>query len=331
MILPKGILLLDIETSGLSRTNDHIISIGMTYQNDLGQVITQYDFLDDPNQEACLLQRFIELLPLFHTLLCYYGKGFEFPFILSRLEYLKLDTSLFLKQKLIDMKKVLKQFSNQRATLENCFHYKRQCTTTGYDVAKLSRTYCKSPLPIYKTCILAHQKEEMESLLLFWELYQTLSWAPKWCLNYLQVTSDQLHAFFYIQNGTFSHNFSGITSSGLHLEYTKDTQDVQLTFPLYHGILEHTLQPIKDYYYVETQHQLMHKTLAQFIPASHKRKATPTECTIQKESTFVPIYRKESSLPSLWYDENKHLYIELQDLNASILQSQIFYLFFQSA
>ncbi len=329
MQLSSKVLLLDIETTGLKREQDQIISIGLTYLNDLGTLTTTHLFLERPEEEAIILSQFLAFLKNYETIYSYYGKAFEFPFILARLEHYHLDSTLFLRMKLIDLKDTLKHFGKNRRELEPLFHYERTCHSTGYDIVKLYQTYITSEVPIYKTCIIEHQKEELASLLFFWELYMTLYESTNWQLietitenNTLQLTIKRPTCFL----ATFIGKASDMTFS-----YHKGENLIYVMIPLYKGTLNHRLEPLKDYYYVESEHQLLHKSLAHFIPSNLKRKATKEECVISKESTFFPIVTSYKMTLPLWHSEKNQLFIEVADFSLEVFGIQIFHLFFQNS
>ncbi|MBE6023671.1 MAG: hypothetical protein E7231_10640 [Cellulosilyticum sp.] len=328
MHFPKHVLLLDIETTGLDHTKDQIISIGVSFLGANEKITTTHYFLEHPDEEKNLLQRFLEFLSNYEAIFTYYGKGFEFPFILARLNYHQLDASLFLKLKLIDMKNGLRAFAKKRILLEALFQYKRQCQSTGYDIVKLYRTYTASSLSIYKTCILEHQKEELESLLIFFELYMSLTNAHQWALVSESPKEDILQLKLQLPS-TFKYTFSGIAYD-MKFSYHKEECYLYLDIPIFKGTLQHSLEPLKDYYYIESQKQLIHKSLAQFIPATSRRKATKAECVISKESTYLKLATSYKITVPLWHDAIQNTYIEYSDFNFDYLSKQLFYLFFQN-
>lgn len=328
MQLASQSLLLDIETTGLKRDQDQIISIGLTYLDDSGERTTTHLFLEQPDEEAILLAQFLAFIKNYDAIYSYYGKGFEFPFILARLEHYQLDTALFLRMKLIDLKDVLKHFGKNRMQVEPLFDFIRHSQSTGYDIVKLYQTYLASRVSIYKTCILEHQKEELHSTLLFWELYMTLYECQEWQLIESSRKEDRMQLAIKRPN-PFLTSFKG-TASHFNFSYIKDTCVLYIDIPLYTGSLNHGLEPVKDYYYIESQRQLLHKSLAQFIPADLKRKATKGECVVSKESTFLEMVTAYKMTATLWHHPNGSIYIELTDFSSDILGIQLFNFFFQT-
>lgn len=327
MQLSSKIILLDLETTGLNREKDQIISIGMTYLDNRGELTTTHWFLENPNEEAILLAQFLAFIKNYDSIYSYYGKGFEFPFLLARLEYYHLDSALFLRMKLIDLKETLKQFAKNRTQLEPLFHYTRQCQSTGYDIVKLYQTYLASKVSIYKTCIIEHQKEELGSLLLFWELYMTLYDSLQWRVVE-SITQNHTLQLTIQRNTPFLTSFNG-NAFNMTISYNQGESLLYIIIPLHDGTFHHNLEPLKDYYYIESQKQLLHKSLAQFIPAALRRKATKEECIISKESTFIQLATSYKVDLPLWHNPEGSLYVEASDFSLELLGTQLFYLFFQ--
>ena len=326
MMLPKKVVLLDLETTGLSPIKHQIICIGLSYMNEENTLQTNHWFLEEPDEEAHLLQRLLVFLEDYEAIFTYYGRGFEFPFIKARLTHYGLDDAPFLKLKLIDMKTPLKAFAKKRRELEALFGFKRHSESNGQDVVKLYRTYANSKAAIYKTCLISHQQEELLSLALFFELYMTLYHNEKWVLKKQEINAHYLVLSLQCAS-CFTAHFEG-DFEGIHLVYHQHENELSLTLPLLSGTLAHDLEPLKDYYYIDSQKELIHKSLTQFIPKNLLRKATRAECVVYKESTFLPLLSTYKVTCPLWHTKDAHFYIELKDFSLTILQTQLFAFFF---
>lgn len=328
MVFPKDVLLLDIETTGLKHEQDRIICIGLTYLDDESKLQTEHWFLDHPEEEKALLERFLTFISDYEALFTYYGRGFEFPFIQARLKQCQLNDTAFITKKLIDMRPTLKIFSAKRSDLEAMLHFKRHFQSSGGDMVKLYRTYAQTGAEIYKTCILNHQAEELQSLLLFFELYLSFYHSKDWILK-KQLEEDQLISLVIDTSSPFLTDFEGFLH-GMQIQYQKNKTFFCVTIPIYKGCLSHALTPIKDYYYVESQQELMHKSLAQFIPSSLKRKATADECVITKESRFIEIFSNHKLTSPVWKDQGGKLYLETTDYSLNVFRLQCMNALFHS-
>lgn len=324
--LTSNTLLLDIETSGLKRQIDIIISIGIiSFSNN--KPVLKHWFLENKEDEKSLLESFLHFLKDYKIIYSYYGKSFDYPFLLSRMKVHNLDTKDFFKLKLIDTKEALKHFETQRKEMEKRLHFHRQSTIKSKEVIKLYDTFCTSKEPIYRTLILKHQKDELYSLLAFWELYQTLMHCDQALSCFQTQTPTQLEVTLTFSD-VFTHTFTG-NAFNWHFAYEEGSPTLTITMPLITESLKQYLQPVKDYYYIESQNQVIHKSLAQFIPASLKRRAAKEECAVHKSSTYLKIYSTYKLAAPICYDAHKGMYIDVKDLTLEILAHQIFSLFFQ--
>ena len=81
MLIPsEKTFLLDIETSGLHREKDQIISIGCTYQKNDTPTFRTF-FFNDLQEEKEGLLSFLEGCNDFDTIVTFRGKGFDYPFL----------------------------------------------------------------------------------------------------------------------------------------------------------------------------------------------------------------------------------------------------------
>lgn len=332
-ILNKEHFLLDIETNGLSRSQHHIVCIGVTYLNPQGEVTTKQWSLQKANEEENLLKEFIDFAKNFKFVYTYSGKSFDWPFLLARITHYSLSIPAALT--LVDMKKVLTLLSPTRAALEKTLSFNRETSSSGKALVKLYQTYEACGEDIYKNLILAHNLEELKSLLVFYKVYYMLYHLKHFPLTaHLDELTDavnpQLDLSFNLPF-TFETSFT-FENEMLHFKVSKDEALLKVIMPLYKQSLKKALTPVKDYYYIPSQNQLMHKSLAAFIPSDLKRKATKEECFVEKLDTYMKLYTTFKAPSELWYDDTKQFYVpyaEGENFKTTVV-NQLFYYFFQS-
>lgn len=317
-------LLLDLETTGLNPRKHTIVSIGLMYYDKTYNVI--HSFVEKPEDEEACLIKFLEFIEAFKVLVTYNGTQFELPFLLKRCYHYELDTTPLLNLRHIDLKKNLKVFNKKRLELEALFFYTRHCKSAGLDIVKLYQTYQQHPDPLYKECIFAHQKEELGSLMCFTEFYLACIQVHSWQLLSYQINEMSLDVTFKT-TFTFKSSFFGMAYQ-VAFAYLKGTDTLHIIFPLYHGTLYQSLKPTKDYYYIESQNQLVHKSLAQFIEPSLKRRARPSECVLYKESTFLLLLPSFKTTLPIWEGANSQSYIHYRDISQSFLQNYLLHFIF---
>lgn len=112
------IVVADIETTGLSPKSSAVILGGAVYSDGGDRKAVQFfgDTLDD---EAELLQRYVQLLSRADVIVTYNGQRFDIPFLMQRMKKHKLDTSPLERLYSVDMYRVLKYHSHIPEILPN--------------------------------------------------------------------------------------------------------------------------------------------------------------------------------------------------------------------
>ncbi len=71
------------------------------------------------------------------------------------------------------------------------------------------------------------------------------------------------------------------------LELDSDTGSLRI--PMISTELKYFLPNPKDYYYLPSEDQAVHKSVAEFVDPSHRKKATAATCYLRKQGKFLPI------------------------------------------
>lgn len=320
----EAILFLDLETTGLNRERDQIISIGLMTP----QEAPTHLFVHETEAEKDILIEFLTLCERFNSIYTYQGKRFDYPFLLARMAQHHLDPAPFLKCQLIDMKKALNPIGDKRQTLEHSLHFTRQSSSTGRDVIKLYRTYLTTQDALYQKLILAHQQDELLSLGHLYQLYCMLYYIKSANCHEI-ITTDERLSLTYDLITTFPYDLQA-TLPTFTLNTSKETPcQLTLNIPYTKAALKHALTPLKDYYFIPSEQKLMHKTLAQFLPKDQRRRATKEECVVYQEGTYLPLVTTYKVSATLWYDGDQP-FISADAWDATLWAQQIFYFFFQA-
>ena len=331
MYLDKEHCLLDIETNGLSREKHHVVCIGVMYLNEKNEVTTRQWSLRTIDEEQNLLIAFINFIENFKAIYTYSGKSFDWPFLLARMAYYHLTPPSHLL--LIDMKKVLSHLSPMRTNLEKILGFRRENSSSGKALVKLYETYATSGEAIYHKLILGHNLEELKSLLLFYKLYYMLYHLKSFPLSIEPIQDAENHHLILSFDLPFAFETDFIFQlDSFEIEILKHSPLLRIIVPLYGQTLKQALTPTKDYYYIPSQKQLMHKSLAGFIPNTLKRKATKDECYVSKYDVYFKLYTTFKVATEPWYDEMKQIYFpfSMDDSFKRLITNQLFYYFFQN-
>lgn len=71
-------------------------------------------------------------------------------------------------------------------------------------------------------------------------------------------------------------------------QLTLDGNQARFLFPLYQGTLKFFLPNPKNYYYLLKEDMAVHKSIAEFVDSTVRKKATAATCYIKKEALFLP-------------------------------------------
>ena len=324
--LPDTHFLLDIETTGLLKTRDCIICIGVIYKKSESTVNSIQWFAEDKQDEVQLLKCFLEFCSAYQKVYTYNGQGFDIPFILSRLDYHDLSATAFKALLFVDMRKMLSKLGSKRLLLEKLLGYKRETAITGKEFVALYKLFEKTKLITYHTLLLNHHLEELGSLLALYEYYYTIHQIATY--KSIAVIKNTSALQLTLQAPFSFHTTCSIQFEDVYLHWDANTALIDLSIQIHNGMFKKFLVPAKDYYLIKEQNQLVHKSVAQFIAKDLKQKVSQKECFVSKVGTFIRLYQPIKAHPDKWTNDTESLFIEYQDdpSFATLILKQVMYL-----
>lgn len=144
ILIDPETVILDIETTGLSRKNDLIITIGLLYGSD-DEVVTEQYFAESLTDEVKLIENFLDRIRSFDSVLTYNGDSFDLPFIREKINFYGFED---FNAKQIDLYKTVRKYkdilglqkTNQKE-VEKYLHIERRENLKGSDVALLYKNF----------------------------------------------------------------------------------------------------------------------------------------------------------------------------------------------
>lgn len=144
VLIDPETVILDIETTGLSRKNDLIITIGLLYGSD-DEVVTEQYFAESLTDEVKLIENFLDRIKSFDSVLTYNGDSFDLPFIREKINFYGFED---FNAKQIDLYKTVRKYKdilglqkiNQRE-VEKYLCIERRESLKGSDVALLYKNF----------------------------------------------------------------------------------------------------------------------------------------------------------------------------------------------
>lgn len=312
-MMNPDILLLDIETTGLSAARHFIYCIGCSFLT--GSDITiQIFFAEDQTQETAILNALADLLSTHRTVITFNGTTFDLPFLKKRYAVHGIRSpftgirSVDLYRETCRLKNLLVLSDYRQKSIETFLGCQREDIYSGKELIAQYLLYQKHPQQDLLGNLLLHNLEDVRGMYYLTDM-----------LNY----SEFLHGNFQIESISCQsvdqkmfcnillhpqHPFpQKLTFVSEEASLIMDNLRALLSFPVYHGTLRHYFRDYKNYYYLPEEHTIIHKTLGSYVDSDHRQKATRENCFMEKECDYLM-----HSAP----DKNAYLRQNLTDTNS---------------
>lgn len=349
--LTPEMLLVDIETTGLSPARDTIYCIGTAYLTgdaaaDSGSgktvAITLF-FSDTPEEEPALLEALLELLKTHDTLITFNGSTFDLPFIKKRLDFhalahsLNSAASLDLYRETRKLKGLLRLSSYRQSAIEQFLGCVRLDRYSGGELIRVYRQYTVDPTPEALELLRLHNFEDVKGML---DLIELLSYR-EFLDGGFQIASVGLEAALEnkpISEATYTQSIEHASESeretdslsvllipqhpfprslslvAEHFSLRLDSKKALLLLPVHRGVLRRYFPDYRNYYYLPEEKTVIHKSIGIYVDPQHRQKATRENCYVQKECAYLegPTSSEGSYLKKELRD--RHRYYDLTDL-----------------
>lgn len=306
---------LDIETTGLCKQSDIIFCIGIMFV-DKGSLTSYQWIIDKPEEEFLLLTTFIDFIKDFETVITYSGKQFDIPFLIARLNTYDLSTAPLDNLSHIDLKRfsILKLLSENkslnRRALETILGFKREIQLDGKEIINMYKLYTISKNSSHQALLLQHNEDELLSAYFFYEFYYIFNQFSFDKLELLTIDSCStklklVNHFDFLTRCTFTY-------MNLFISWENFTNTISIIISPQELILRKYLTPSKDYVYIPSQNQIMHKSVAQFIPKEFKEKVLKEQCFLTKKGSYLQLPSQYLLDLPIWYDDTKNSFIDYE-------------------
>lgn len=302
-LAPKDdILFFDIETTGLSRKNNHIYLIGCGRYSENKLEIIQW-FAENEMDEVNVLKAFLDYSSSFTYLVNYNGKSFDIPFVTERLskyglsmpEFNSIDLYTYVKP----LKNILSLCDITQKSVENYLGITRKDKYNGKELINVYKKYLLSGNGL--NLLLLHNKEDVlnmhnvVSILDYVELFNTHIKYKNYGINkYADFNGDE--QIELILNGL--HNFDNLpksintfknTGNGSYIMNISCDKTVKIRVPLFSDTLYFYFDNYKDYYYLPNEDICILKTMAGGVKKENRICATKDNCRVKINDTFIEL------------------------------------------
>lgn len=296
----KDCAFFDIETTGFSPKNSFVYLIGLALWKD--EQIHVYQFLaENQTEEGRILVAFYQKLASVKTLITFNGLGFDIPFLKGRELSHRLNGN-WDSFSYIDLYKHTAKLSHlfhlpnkKQKSLEQFLGINREDIYTGGELISIYYKYEKTQDSELESLLFLHNFEDvlgMTKLLpllayrdFFEQPVHVLSSHMASCRPYGATTDEQellldLKVLTAFPKPLFYH--------GDFCNLMCQDASAKLQVKIYSGELKFYYENYKDYYYLPDEDMAIHKSVAAFVDASHRKKATAATCYTRKNGLFLP-------------------------------------------
>lgn len=283
------ILYFDIETTGLSPLNSMIYLIGAGYYSDNYNYKVIQWFADNAIDEEMILESFIEFTKDFKYLVSYNGDAFDIQFIKKRLKYLNSHiqfniTSIDLYKTVKSIKNKLKLNDCKLKTVEMYLGNFREDEYLGGQLIDVYRKYLISKSNSLESILLLHNYEDIIGLIKSSYIYYL---SEIFSGNFIINEIGQDKGYINISCKIPYRFLKDISIEKEYCQILIRNKELTLKIPLLEETLKYFYENFKDYYYLISEDEAIHKSVAQFVDKDNKRKANKNNCYKKLKNTYL--------------------------------------------
>ena len=352
---PAKLLFIDIETTGFSREKNQIYLIGCGAPEGKNFKVTQ--FFAEKGDESRILEAFLHFVQPYQRIIHFNGRSFDLPFIRARAGRYRLkdtlppDTDIY--QSVKTLKRFLKLPGLKQKDIESFLGIRREDEQSGGALIRTYLDFLKDHDPEKRRLLLLHNADDVVGMpeilpILFYPDFMEGDFTFKKAQTvrpegkrHPSVPSVEaiwtgsvrvpvpVHAVIAPgknKNGTGEeHPVSPISGTVLLQE-----NEVRLLLPLYKGELKHFYPDYRNYYYFEKEDCAVHKSVAAYMDASGRKKATARTCYTrasglflpEPDPIFTPVMQKEYHSPLLFAPWKEDLFAS-PELSSAYVQKTL--------
>lgn len=317
------LLFFDIETTGFVTKNTTLYLIGALWYED-DQIRIRQWFNEDGESEAEILTAFQEFCNDFTHLVHFNGLGFDIPYLKQKACQFNIPFTLESNLEQIDIYKKIRSYKDillldnmKQVSIEQYLGIDREDTYSGKELIKVYQRYAAKPEKEAENSLLLHNHDDLLGMPKISKILNITAFFEDIELLSVDMKTEETQLilnFTYPPSASLPKRIS-ITHNGIYLNGL--SEKASLHIPILYKNLRHYFADYQNYYYLPKEDIAIHKSVAAFVEAENKKKATKDTCYTKKEDAFLPCPDK---LYNEIFKENftaKELYQTLDSLQNS--------------
>lgn len=288
----RNTLFFDIETTGFAAKTSQLYLIGAACYREQDNSFCMMQWLNETGQEdAAILNEFLNFARPFSTLIHYNGDGFDIPYLKETakkhdLHYSLSHTNSFdLYKQLRPCSKLLALSHIKQKNIEKFLGIQRKDKKNGGELITLYKTYLKHPCEDLQSLLLLHNAEDVAGLI---RILPILAY-PLACSGHYKVTRLSLEENTANLQLSLDYTLPKRVSCGKgNLLLTAHKKECTFHLPIYTGELKFFYPNYRDYYYLPLEDTAIHKSVAFYVDKEYRTQAKAATCYSKKSGLFLP-------------------------------------------
>lgn len=319
----ERLLFFDIETTGFAAKNTTLYLIGaLWYEKEQVKIIQWFN--EDGKSEKEIIIAFDQLCRDFTHLVHFNGLGFDLPYLKQKADLLNVsftaDTKLIqvdIYKEIRSYKKVLALEHMKQVAIEHYLGIGRKDTCSGKELIPIYQKHIASPAKETERLLLLHNHDDLLNMPQISKILNYKAFFEKIEILSVEMKTEGTKlviSFTYVAFASLPKRLA-LSQNGIYLNAIG--KNASLSIPVFFGTLKHYFKDYKNYYYLPKEDTSIHKSIAAFVEAGNKEKATKNTCYIKKTEHFVPCPDKNFDEAFQTDTDDRNRYQTLESLQFS--------------
>ena len=280
----KGVLLFDIETTGLKKETTQLYLVGCGFIDDAGVFTIRQWLTESALDERDVLEDFFEFSKNYDTLMHFNGDGFDIPYVEYKASYYGLDFDLG-RFKNTDIYKEFKRVkkllglerANQKAA-EAFLGISREDAMNGGALIPYYYEYEKSKSPEAERLLLLHNHDDVKGLL---EIMPALNYGAlaRGCYKFIDLAKTGDSATFRLEL-EFPLPVP-VEAGDRRMKLYAEDRLLEISLEAEDGEVKIPVSDRENYYYLPQEDMIVHKSVAQYVDKKFRQKAKKENCFLK--------------------------------------------------